>query len=529
MGVNSYTNNLNVRERQSTYVPLPFEEMYTVLQEKQKMYDKIDEYEREQKKYVTGLNSPFKAHADYLENFKAKYLKDALTLHNSMPDKGSALYERKLNEMVEGYGSDSNLNVINKSNAAWAERLKTVTKQMSDGKYSKAADIPYLTFEGMNPDGTLKEFVYAGNREKKDWQKLTRETIDKVPTQKSSRDVTDKETGERRKVSVATKSAGAISNSLYTVLSMDREAAQDMMYDIGITDPKEFNKYISALARDNAMSDTDVVQDWNAGLVNRADEKAEKAAMGVGSQDLLGTYSNPNYNAEEVNDLISEDGKVTASRSLLSAGLSMINPFDDSNPVQENRRILNEKYGLDKVIQNYKGLGYSDAQAEKQALISIRSRGSSMNLVGTRIADEKTRTNIENNIIAAWNNYGVYNENSELLDREQKDELYAKLNQSKAFGMPFVSHKLGANSMFPEGYNITFNDGKTYKIGMQNLDPIARQNHELYKAGQNREPVRFENYIKEVNGKMVAAGPHTIYTDIDQNGQFVITEVPEKK
>ena len=116
MGVNSYTNNLGVRERQSTYVPLPFEEMYTVLQEKQKMYDKIDEYEREQKKYVTGLNSPFKAHADYLENFKAKYLKDALNLHNSMPDKGSALYERKLNEMVEGYGSDPNLNIINKSN-----------------------------------------------------------------------------------------------------------------------------------------------------------------------------------------------------------------------------------------------------------------------------------------------------------------------------------------------------------------------------------------------------------------------------
>jgi hypothetical protein len=94
--------------------------------------------------------------------------------------------------------------------------------------------------------------------------------------------------------------------------------------------------------------------------------------------------------------------------------------------------------------------------------------------------------------------------------------------------MPFVSHKLAENSMFPEGYNITFNNGKTYKIGMQNLDPLAKQNHELYKAGSNREPIKFENYLKEVNGKLVDAGPHTIYTDIDANGQFVITEVPEK-
>jgi hypothetical protein len=38
MGVNAYTTNLGVRERQSTYVPLPFEEMYAVLQEKQKRY-----------------------------------------------------------------------------------------------------------------------------------------------------------------------------------------------------------------------------------------------------------------------------------------------------------------------------------------------------------------------------------------------------------------------------------------------------------------------------------------------------------
>jgi hypothetical protein len=64
---------------------------------------------------------------------------------------------------------------------------------------------------------------------------------------------------------------------------------------------------------------------------------------------------------------------------------------------------------------------------------------------------------------------------------------------------------------------------------MQNLDPLAKQNHELYKAGANREPVKFDNYLKEVNGKLVDAGPHTVYTDIDANGQFVVTEVPEKE
>jgi hypothetical protein len=379
----------------------------------------------------------------------------------------------------------------------------------------------------MNPDGTLKEFVYAGNREKKDWQKTIKETIEKVPTQKSSRDITDKATGERRKIATESKSAQAIANSLSTVLGMDPEALQDMQVELGITDPKQFNKYINALAKDNAQYSTEQVLGYEGSLVKRADENAEKTSME--GRDLLGTYGNPNYNADEISSLISEDGKITNSRSLLSAGISMLNPFDNTNPVEENRKLLNEKYGLDKVIQNYKGLGYSAAQAEKQALLSIKNRGSSMNLVGSRIIDEKQRTSIENSVIAAWNNYGVYNENSELLDREQKDELYQELLKQKSFNMPFVSHKLAENSMFPEGYNITFNNGKTYKIGMQNLDPLAKQNHELYKAGANREPIRFDNYLKEINGKLVDAGPHTVYTDIDANGQFVVTEVPEKQ
>lgn len=528
MAINAYTKSIPIRESQNTYVPLPFEEMYKTLQYKQELYDKADAYEREQKKQISSLSSPIAAHNDYLTQYKNKFLQDAMNLHNSIPDKGSALYRRKLQDVVDSYASDPNRLLIDESNAAWAERTKIVSKQMSEGKYSKAADMPYLGFTGSNPDGSLKKFVFAGIREKKDWQKLLDETIKTVPEQRFSKDYTDKETGKRTKIDVTSKSAQAIENSISLALGMSPEAMQDMQVELGITNPKDFSKYIRALAKNNAKYDTERVDAWEGSLVKRADENAEKGGIG-GNRDLLGTYGNPNYNADEVNSLISEDGKITNSRSLLSAGISMLNPFDNVNPVEENRKLLNEKYGLDKVIQNYKGLGYSDAQAEKQALISIRNRGSSMNLVGSRITDEKQRTGIENNIIAAWNNYGVYNENSELLDREQKDELYQELLKQKSFNMPFVSHKLAENSMFPEGYNITFNDGKTYKIGMQNLDPLAKQNHELYKAGSNREPVRFDNYLKEVNGKLVDAGPHTIYTDIDANGQFVITEVPEKK
>lgn len=527
MGVNAFTTNLGVRERQSTYVPLPFEEMYATLQAKQAQYDKVDEMEREAKKNVSALSSPFAAHNSYLDNYKSKYLQEAMTLHSSIPDKGSATYKRKLQDMIDSYASDPNYNLIQKSNAAWSERVKTVTKQMTDNKYSKAGDTAYLSFDGINLDGTLKPFVYAGNRERKDWQKTIKETIEKVPTQKFSRDITDKETGERRKISTESKSANAIANSLSTVLGMDKEALQDMQVELGVTDPKEFSKYINALAKNNAQYSSEQVLGYEGSLVKRADEKTEKDAMG--GKDLLGTYSNPNYNADEIGSLISEDGKITSSRSLLSAGLSMLNPFDNINPVEENKKLLNEKYGLDKVIQNYKGLGYSDAQAEKQALLSIKNRGSSMNLVGSRITDEKQRTSIENSVISAWNNYGVYNENSELLSREEKDELYQELLKQKSFNMPFVSHKLTENSMFPEGYNITFNNGKSYKIGMQNLDPFAKQNHELYKAGANREPVRFDNYLKEVNGKLINAGPHTVYTDIDASGQFVVTEVPDKE
>lgn len=176
MGVSAYSTNLNVRERQSTYVPMPFEEMFSVLQEKQKRYDIAEQYEREEKNKISVLTSPIAEHNQYLSNFKTKYLEEATLLHKSIPDKGSSDFRRKLQDLVDRYATDPNRKLIEESSVYYNKYVEDKAKKFNENKYSTAADF-YKDFKGIDVNGKLQRFTYSGFRDKVDYQKMFAEGV----------------------------------------------------------------------------------------------------------------------------------------------------------------------------------------------------------------------------------------------------------------------------------------------------------------------------------------------------------------
>lgn len=167
MAISAYSVNVPIRESRNTYVPLPFEEMYAAMQEKQKRYDAADAIEREAKRSVSALTTPIKGHNEYLEKKKQEYLTQAMQLHNSMPDKGSSEYKRKLDEMVDGFVADPNITLINASAQEWVKGREAAAKLMVDGKYSAYQDRYNLNFNGVDPTtGTLQRYNFMGIKPK---------------------------------------------------------------------------------------------------------------------------------------------------------------------------------------------------------------------------------------------------------------------------------------------------------------------------------------------------------------------------
>jgi hypothetical protein len=160
--------DIQVRQRQSTNVPLPFAEMYQLLSEKQKRYDTAEAYERQQKSLITNFSSAIPGHNAYIQQLKNNYLESMMALHNSSPDKGSGEYVRKMQDNVDAFMNDPNYNLIKDSNAAYEQFIKTSAEHMAKGQYSAKAAEPYLKFQGVNPDGTLEKLVFAGLRPKVD-------------------------------------------------------------------------------------------------------------------------------------------------------------------------------------------------------------------------------------------------------------------------------------------------------------------------------------------------------------------------
>jgi len=511
MAINAYTRAVPIRESQNTYVPLPFEEMYRTLQYKQELYDKADAYEREQKKEISKLSSPIAAHNDYLVRYKNKYLEDAKALHNSIPDKGSALYRRKLQDLVDGYVSDPNRVLIDESNAAWAERTKIVTKQMSEGKYSKAADLPYLSFTGANPDGSLKKFVFAGIREKKDWKKLIDETIKSVPEQRSSRDVTDKETGRRVKVDVKSKSASAIANSLNTVLGMDSEALQDMQVDLNITDPKEFSKYINALAVNNAKYDTERVDDWNASLVARQDAKIKEQEELQFAYNM-GTYQDAGHKKmlEKLNSYVDEKGNLKPSSSAIEGFFSFFGgpgSLPSTPSESKEQQLKNSKKEIlaipeiKNVYNNFKAQNMSDDDALRASINFYRQRGDAQQYQGRMITNAQERTSVEGIIAGNLGMLDFYDKDNPdfaqplTLAEENRNNRTTFVKDGKIKEIN-VGAELAPSRFGNKAYTVTIGD-KQYIAAFNSQNPRDMQSKLLFEMQRNPAPTKLRYFMPD--------------------------------
>lgn len=237
--------DIPIRQRQSTNVPLPFEKMYAILQDKQKRYDLADAYEREEKKKVSKLSSPIKEFNNYYTELKNKYLNDVTTLHSTFGgDKGSFQYQKRLQDIVDGYAADPNHNLIQESNENYLKWIETITKQKSENKYSPAANKFYENFKSVNDDGSFNKFLFAGVREKIDIQeRLAKANLmtpeDEETTSYPSGNTIVTLTGKGKK-------SAKIYNNMISFLGQD--GLEDYAYENGLPNAEVAKNYLKTVA-----------------------------------------------------------------------------------------------------------------------------------------------------------------------------------------------------------------------------------------------------------------------------------------
>lgn len=290
MGVNAYTTNLGVRERQSTYIPLPFEEMYAVLQERQKRYDLADAYEREEKRKVSKLSSPIKEFNNYYTDLKKRYLDEVNALHNSFGgDKGSAQYQRKLQDIVDVYATDPTHNLIQESNENYLKWIETTTKQKAENKYSKAANRVYENFKAVNEDGTFNKFLFAGVREKINTQEALAKANLMTPQEE---DMTSYPSGNTVVTLIGKgKKANKMYNNMITFLGQD--GLEDYAQDNNLPNSEAALKHLKTVAASSSDYHISTKIDPNYEGFNAA---LNAAQFGLSQKRFAQDIDNENFN-----------------------------------------------------------------------------------------------------------------------------------------------------------------------------------------------------------------------------------------
>lgn len=533
MGVNAYSNNIPIRESRNTYVPLPFEEMYAAMQEKQKRYDTAEQFERESKKAITSLTSPIAEHNEYLSALKKNYLDSMMKLHSTIVDKGSAEYSRRSQDIVDSFVSDPNYNLIQESNASWSKRVETVTKQMADGKYSPAADSFYQKFKGVNEDGTLKKFVFAGLRAKIDWQKDMGEAAKSVPEedQKFSYYKNGFQTTRTIKGKNPMKVAYNISSSLTA------EAKQDMMYDLGITDEKELEKVIQAKA--TALSNPSVSEEVKPEMsvlnyemsLRKEGREARKGALEELKlmQELQGEQStfvkplagvnNPQW-SERVRDTITADGNIASTGVWGFASAT---------------KTMEEDPNIAKIIKNVKTLRANGVStlSEKEALLRYRN-GAKTNLQVHGFTKVKDSEDALYNLVSNQTEVTLYDVNGNISAPLSDDEKIAKFaaitsddKENKTQG--YVSGVINSFNPFgSKAYQIII-DGKTYIATMPDANPLAQQEHQIAKDFTNGGYSVIDNYQEvDRNGRptgRVINGRSQVFIDPNDPYKRVVSKL----
>ncbi len=555
--------DIPIRQRQSTNVPMPFEIMYQMLNEKQKRYDAAEAIDRENKKDVSKLSSPISGHNEYLSQLKANYLKQMMDLHNNMPDKGSSEYKRKSESIVDAVVMDPNYNLIQESNASWLERTKIVSQLMAQGKYSPAADRVYQNFNGVNPDGTLKKFEFAGLRPKVDLQETYARAYALTPEEKGFK------TFPRGNTIVTLQESGKkpekLKQSYISLLGND--GMEDYMYENNLKSPEEFEQHINAQVLSNSDYKVSTKIDPNyegfyAGLAAQKHQlDKQKHALDVNEQALrmlklkkeieegdekeegpstsLIQFQNanvpPDVFSENVAAQIKEDGSVNGfeesiwKKTLKTYFPGAANKLGASQPNSAEGSLQNL---LNEQRRNIETVNKMNPGVVKLNENMVRLRYKNSKKTNLNVHKFNNAKDIKEAETTFWNSYNAYQyqivdgENVIPLTPEQTSSLVESLGSTKSGVQAFLQGRLNAFNVYgPEGFSIKV-VGEVPNIDAKNPSLVATgmpvdgsinsklaiQEHLLAKAYTQGIPQSFSDgyidpytkqYLRDPNGKKV--------------------------
>lgn len=360
--------DIQIRKRESTNVPLPFEAMYQMLAEKQKRYDAIDAIEREQKSLISSFTSPIAGHSTYLEQKKQQYLQEAMKLHNSIPDKGSAEYKRKLDALTDNWNMDPNVALIKESSENWKQKIEAQKQLMLNDKYSPIMDVD-ANFQGVNPDGTLAKYNFFGMKPKPDYNKSMMLANQATPSEK--RTVSYYKNNMMHTNVYTGKMPDKLESNLDAYLTPDD--IKQIMFEKNLKTPDEYQKWKKAQAismsdyavstenrPETSLAQLKLAQDnaaWGQkmDLLNYSQRQQElemkknealQKQQGISQTLSPGslTIPNPNYNPD-VKNQISATGDVNSTGSFLWMGGSR------EKTLETNPQIARVRINADKVNQ----------------------------------------------------------------------------------------------------------------------------------------------------------------------------------
>lgn len=540
MAINAYSVNVPIRESRNTYVPLPFEEMYAAMMEKQKRYDVADAYERQAKKEMSSLTSPISGHNEYLQkNIKEPFLQQAMALHNSMPDKGSSEYQRKLNELVDSYMSNPNLNLIKQSALEYNKFVETSAEQMAKGLYSNAAARPYKNFTGFNADGTLAKFQFMGIRPKKDVDAIINDIVAKIPANKTSIEYT---TINGRKVgkSVQVKDWKTIYTAIRNRTDSDPDLLADAMDQYNALDPKDFHNIMKIKSQTEAVRNVDEVYGYDAGLMRLAQER--KDAEAAQQQQIQAAYHVGDYDDDynkkvltQVEDYLDANGNIKpasisapqpwaspagepgerafrAAQALAGndmykklaerrAGYNLTSTASAKERMNYSKKKLLENPEFKAMVDNYMHAGLSQDAAIKKAGQDLRKMPySSKRMEGRLITDKDERMVLSKSLQGLGQSLSFYDYNNPtkggpksletiLSETGQDDLTNIEVGAEVA---PIAGLKGNQNYLVTLG-------GKSYIASMDSPYPDRIQSKMLFDAQRNKTSLRLKKYHPELD------------------------------
>jgi hypothetical protein len=550
--------DIQVRKRESTNVPLPFEAMYTVLAEKQKRYDNIEALERQQKALITNFTSPIQGHNTYLGQKKQDFLQQAMQLHNSMPDKGSAEYQRQLNNLVDSWNTDPNIASIRESSTNWTQRIEAQKQLMLNDKYSPIMDTD-ANFTGVNPDGSIAKYTFYGMKPKPDYGKSIQMALQATPDDK--RTVSYYRNNNQHTEVYAGKMPEKLENNLNTYLSPDD--IKQIMFDNNLKTPAQYEKWKKAQAitlgnynvstedkPETSLSQLELAQgnaawakkmdmmNYNLNKAKLAVDAAGKAAEGQAGQGLkpgVLTLPNVEYN-EDVKKQITPEGDINATGGLWWMGNSQEKTLEN-NPIISKIKINAEK------VNQHLGTKGKEVRNFKKDLVRFRE-GAMTNIDKYNFTNSKDAKEAMELITAQANTQDakVWKINPETgmpekLESAAWETDWKKMQDNGSDTFAKMAGPL--NSMNPygaEAYDINFN-GQRYIVAVKPSSDlqgyIKEQNHQIAKAfnaGYAEFPNGYIRYKLGSNGQLstdIIKGKVNVYFPNPDNPYDRIIETPE--